>query len=135
MLALKYLLMVLGVGLFGSAGSLVVHDIYISEQLRRLLAHSKTSDAVATEAIAQETVTFFENVTFSGHEIVVASDEIETDTHVCATSSASQNPCGWLGTRRREGGTIMSMQASTAALEPFCQEIVPPPAMRLAPLG
>jgi hypothetical protein len=38
MLALKYLLMILGVGLFGSAGSLVVYDIYISEQLRRLLA-------------------------------------------------------------------------------------------------
>jgi hypothetical protein len=36
MLALKYLLMILGVGLFGSAGALVVYDIYISEQLRRL---------------------------------------------------------------------------------------------------
>ena len=47
MLALKYLLMVLGVGLFGSAGSLVVYDIYISEQLRRLLARSKTSEASA----------------------------------------------------------------------------------------
>jgi hypothetical protein len=41
---LKYLLMFLGVGLFGSAGSLVVYDIYISEQLRRLLARSKTSE-------------------------------------------------------------------------------------------
>jgi regulator of protease activity HflC (stomatin/prohibitin superfamily) len=47
MLALKYLLMILGVGLFGSAGSLVVYDIYISEQLRRLLARSKTSEAGA----------------------------------------------------------------------------------------
>src|ERR1700730_9995081 len=36
MLALKYLLMFLGVGLFGSAGVLVVYDVYISEQLRRL---------------------------------------------------------------------------------------------------
>ena len=45
MLALKYLLMILGVGLFGSAGSLVVYDIFISEQLRRLLARNKTSDA------------------------------------------------------------------------------------------
>jgi len=36
MLALKYLLMILGIALFGSAGALVVYDIYISEQLRRL---------------------------------------------------------------------------------------------------
>ena len=50
MLALKYLLMILGVGLFGSAGSLVVYDIYISEQLRRLLARSKTSEAGASSA-------------------------------------------------------------------------------------
>ena len=47
MLALKYLLMILGVGLFGSAGSLVVYDIFISEQLRRLLARNKTSEAIA----------------------------------------------------------------------------------------
>jgi hypothetical protein len=47
MLALKYLLMILGVGLFGSAGALVVYDIYISEQLRRLLARSKTNEAGA----------------------------------------------------------------------------------------
>jgi SPFH domain / Band 7 family len=44
MLALKYLLMILGVALFGSAGALVVYDVYLSEQLRRLLARSKTSD-------------------------------------------------------------------------------------------
>ncbi len=44
MLALKYLLMILGVALFGSAGALVVYDVYVSEQLRRLLARSKTSE-------------------------------------------------------------------------------------------
>jgi hypothetical protein len=37
MLALKYLLMILGVGLFGSASALVVYDIFLSTQLRRLL--------------------------------------------------------------------------------------------------
>src|ERR1700732_3929862 len=37
MLALKYLLMLLGVGLFGSAGVLVVYDVYVSERLRRLI--------------------------------------------------------------------------------------------------
>ena len=42
MLALKYLLMILGAGLFGSAGALVVYDIYISEHLRRLLARSRS---------------------------------------------------------------------------------------------
>jgi hypothetical protein len=44
MLALKYLLMILGVALCGSAGALVVYDVYISEQLRRLLARSTTSE-------------------------------------------------------------------------------------------
>src|SRR3981081_849457 len=42
MLALKYLLMILGAGLFGSAGALVTYDIYLSEQLRRLLSRKKT---------------------------------------------------------------------------------------------
>ncbi len=57
MLALKYLLMILGVGLFGSAGSLVVYDIFISEQLRRLLARNKTSEASpGTAAVAGLTV-------------------------------------------------------------------------------
>jgi regulator of protease activity HflC (stomatin/prohibitin superfamily) len=44
MLALKYLLMILGVGLFGSSGALVVYDIYIAEQLRRLLERNKTTE-------------------------------------------------------------------------------------------
>jgi hypothetical protein len=44
MLALKYLLMILGVALCGSAGALVVYDVYISEQLRRLLARSTTRE-------------------------------------------------------------------------------------------
>jgi hypothetical protein len=51
MLALKYLLMILGVGLFGSAGALVVYDVYLSEQLRRLLARHKTSDLGAETGI------------------------------------------------------------------------------------
>jgi hypothetical protein len=51
MLALKYLLMILGVGLFGSAGALVVYDVYLSAQLRRLLARRKTSDLGAETGI------------------------------------------------------------------------------------
>jgi regulator of protease activity HflC (stomatin/prohibitin superfamily) len=47
MLALKYLLMILGVGLFGSAAALVAYDIYLSEQLRRLLSRNKTDESGA----------------------------------------------------------------------------------------
>ena len=45
MLVLKYLLMILGAGLFGSAGALVVYDIYLSEQLRRLLGRGATGES------------------------------------------------------------------------------------------
>jgi regulator of protease activity HflC (stomatin/prohibitin superfamily) len=37
MLALKYLLMLIGLGLLGSAAGLVVYDVYVAEQLRRLI--------------------------------------------------------------------------------------------------
>jgi regulator of protease activity HflC (stomatin/prohibitin superfamily) len=47
MLALKYLLMILGAGLFGSAGALVAYDIFLSEQLRRMLSRGKTDEALA----------------------------------------------------------------------------------------
>jgi regulator of protease activity HflC (stomatin/prohibitin superfamily) len=52
MLALKYLLMILGLGLFGSSGALIAYDIYISEQLRRLLARSKTGEPGAESGTA-----------------------------------------------------------------------------------
>jgi regulator of protease activity HflC (stomatin/prohibitin superfamily) len=45
MLVLKYLLMILGAGLFGSAAALVVYDIFLSEQLRRLLGRGAGSEA------------------------------------------------------------------------------------------
>jgi regulator of protease activity HflC (stomatin/prohibitin superfamily) len=47
MLALKYLLMILGVGFFGSAGALVVYDIFLSAQLRRLLVRNATEESGA----------------------------------------------------------------------------------------
>jgi regulator of protease activity HflC (stomatin/prohibitin superfamily) len=40
MVAFKWLLVIAGIGLFGSAGALVVYDVYISSQLRRLLKRS-----------------------------------------------------------------------------------------------
>src|SRR3984957_6165050 len=47
MLVLKYLLILAGVGLFGSAAALVVYDIYVSSQLRRLLRRDAASDSTA----------------------------------------------------------------------------------------
>lgn len=37
MLVLKFLVMIAGLGLFGSAGALVGYDIFLSAQLRKLL--------------------------------------------------------------------------------------------------
>lgn len=45
MLVLKYVLMILGVGLFGSASALVVYDIFLSAQLRRLLRCNTTDES------------------------------------------------------------------------------------------
>jgi len=45
MVALKWLLMLVGAGLFGSAGALVAYDIFLSEQLRRLLSRGKTDES------------------------------------------------------------------------------------------
>ena len=47
MLALKYLLMILGVGLFGSAGALVAYDVFLATQLRGLLGGRGGGDAAA----------------------------------------------------------------------------------------
>ena len=43
MLVMKYLLILAGVGLFGSAAALVVYDIFISSQLRRLLRRNSAA--------------------------------------------------------------------------------------------
>ena len=50
MIALKYLLVILGIGLFGSAGALVVYDVYVSSQLRRLLRRSSEEGAAGVGA-------------------------------------------------------------------------------------
>jgi regulator of protease activity HflC (stomatin/prohibitin superfamily) len=47
MLALKYLLMILGTGLFGSAGALIAYDIFLSAQLGRLLRRNATDESGA----------------------------------------------------------------------------------------
>ncbi len=47
MLALKYLLMILGVGLFGSGSALVAYDIFLAAQLRRLLRRDTTDESGA----------------------------------------------------------------------------------------
>ena len=43
MSGLKYLLMILGLGLFGSTGALMAYDIYVSEQLRKLVMGGKAN--------------------------------------------------------------------------------------------
>ena len=47
MAALRWLLMLVGAAVFGSAGALVAYDIYLSEQLRRLLSRNKTDESGA----------------------------------------------------------------------------------------
>src|SRR6266404_4335801 len=49
MLVLRYLLVILGIGLLGSSGALVVYDIYLSSQLRRLLGRRRDETAGETE--------------------------------------------------------------------------------------
>jgi hypothetical protein len=50
MIALKYLLIILGIALFGSAGALVIYDVYVSSQLRRLLRRSSEEAAGGASA-------------------------------------------------------------------------------------
>jgi len=47
MSALKWLLMAVGAAVFGSAGAVVAYDVYLSEQLRRLLSRNKTDESGA----------------------------------------------------------------------------------------
>jgi len=47
MSALKWLLMMAGAVAFGSAGALVAYDIYLAEQLRRLLSRNRTDESGA----------------------------------------------------------------------------------------
>jgi regulator of protease activity HflC (stomatin/prohibitin superfamily) len=51
MLVLKYLLMILGVGVFGSAAALVIYDIYLSAQLLRLLRREKVAEGQAADGV------------------------------------------------------------------------------------
>jgi hypothetical protein len=52
MLALKYLLLILGLGLFSSSGILVAYDIYLATRLRWLLA--QTSGEPSTKAVRRK---------------------------------------------------------------------------------
>jgi regulator of protease activity HflC (stomatin/prohibitin superfamily) len=52
MLVLKLLLVILGIGLFGSAGALVVYDVVVAAQLRRLLRRPAEATEGALSATA-----------------------------------------------------------------------------------
>src|SRR5437868_678541 len=56
MVVLKYLLVIIGVGLFGSSGALLVYDIYLSSQLRRLLGRRR--DKTTGELLPEDPVEF-----------------------------------------------------------------------------
>ena len=47
MLALKYLLTFLGLGLFSIATALVAYDIYVAQRLRSLIRRKAVEDAAA----------------------------------------------------------------------------------------
>jgi len=51
MAALKWLLAILGLVLFGSAGALVVYDVYVASQLRRLLKRKSEGGADAATSL------------------------------------------------------------------------------------
>src|SRR6516162_6463259 len=48
MVALKWLLVILGLALFGSAGALAAYDVYLASELRRLLKGSSEAGVDAT---------------------------------------------------------------------------------------
>jgi hypothetical protein len=50
MIALKFLLLILGIGIFGSAGALVVYDVVIAAQLRRILERSAKISALSSNS-------------------------------------------------------------------------------------
>lgn len=47
MSALRWLLMLVGAVTLGSAGALVAYDIYLADQLRRLLSRNRTDESGA----------------------------------------------------------------------------------------
>jgi hypothetical protein len=51
MLVLKYLFMILGASLFGSAAALVTYDIYLSAQLRRLVGQGTVGEGGAETSL------------------------------------------------------------------------------------
>src|SRR5258708_35732121 len=51
MVVLKYLLVILGIGLFGSAGALVAYDVYVRSQLRRLLRRRREESVAGGGAL------------------------------------------------------------------------------------
>jgi len=59
MLVLKYLLVLAGVGLFGSASALVIYDIYVAAQLRRLLRREAAAKATAADETGAVTARSF----------------------------------------------------------------------------
>ncbi len=108
MLFLKYLLIAVGVGLFGGASGVVAYDIYLAAQFRRLLG--RKSQEGGTEAgerpprplaplrwkLAQQLAMLSVAPFLLGPGIVVVGGALSgMRANEAARSSASQKPCGW----------------------------------------
>ena len=132
MLVLKYLLMALGIVPFGSSGALLVYDIYLSAQLRRLLGRRQIGRG------ARE-------ISDLGRAGSSACTWTGTDRNICPTWPPAKTPAG--GSVRaagRENKPLASAiakrspstKASTAALDRIVsQKFLYPPAPRTAPPG
>ncbi len=89
MSVLRWLLMVLGAVVFGSAGALVAYDIFLSEQLRRLLSRNKTDESGADLKTGETGNALPKSFTWRRNSFAFTSDKV----------SASQHPCRWPGAR------------------------------------
>ncbi len=89
MSALKWLLMLMGAAVFGSAGALVAYDVYLSEQLRRLLSRNRTDESGADLKAPAKRSRIRNPFSLRVNILGGSAGQV----------SASQYPCGWPGTR------------------------------------
>src|SRR5882762_4180144 len=89
MSALKWLLMLLGAAVFGSAGALVAYDVYLSEQLRRLLSRNRTDESGADLKAPAKRSRIRNPFSLRVNILGGSAGQV----------SASQYPCGWPGAR------------------------------------
>jgi len=108
-LVLKYMLMILGLGLFSSAGALVAYDIYLSTQLQKIAGVRRNLRGL------RETLPPRRNCEFGGKESVARSYNEQPTISVspgrqpkplrvarCAALMKTETTCLWGGHRHAE---------------------------------